>query len=72
MSVDLEHGDPGGGVNPDNSSRHLVVAGEADPETADTGDDAAVCEDVAGLVDHEARSKRALDANRPTRSSARR
>ena len=60
VDVDLQHGDIGRGIGSHDSSFHALVVREADADGARALDDVVVRDDVAGLVDHEARAERLL------------
>ena len=55
--VDAEHGDVGGGVAADERGPHRVAVREADLDLVGTLDHVVVRDDVAGLVDDEARAQ---------------
>ena len=58
VRVDLQHSDVGGRVGADELRLHALVVREAHVDRARALDDVVVRDDVAGLVDHEARAER--------------
>ena len=59
LRVDLEDGDVRGGIAPDHLGVHAVLAGEVHLDLARAFDHVVVRDDVAGVVDDEARPARA-------------
>ena len=60
VRVDLQDGDVGRRIVADDGRGDLVLAGERDLHLLRALDDVVVRDDVAGLVDHEARAERLL------------
>ena len=58
--LDPEHGDVGGRIATDEGGAQGVLIGEADLDLVGALDHVVVRDDVAGLVDHEARAERLL------------
>src|SRR5207247_556229 len=67
LDVHLEHGDVGRRIDSDHLRLEALVVREADLDNARSLDDVVVRDDVAGLVDDEARAERALRLGRAER-----